>query len=167
MSISQTTNEERMRREQLQRTDRGDDALEGDVSGAGGKSVEGTPLITPAEETRVEPSSAAASSGSVPSAGFGLSDSSGHDSAQTHERWQQIQAQFVDDPRKAVGEAHALVGDLVQRIVDTFTKERNELEGQWSKGGDVSTEELRVCLQHYREFFARLLPSANGMPSRT
>ena len=79
---------------------------------------------------------------------------------QEHERWQQIQAEFVDDPRKAVGDAHKLVGVLVQRIVDEFTRERNELESQWSKGGDVSTEDLRVCLQHYREFFARLLPTA-------
>jgi hypothetical protein len=163
MSISQTTSEERMRREQLQMADEGDDALEGDVIDAGGKTLETKPLITPAEETRVEQSSAPAAGAPVPNAGFGMADSS----AQTHDRWQQIQAQFVDDPRKAVGDAHALVGDLVQRIVDTFTKERNELESQWSKGSDVSTEDLRVCLQHYREFFARLLPSANGMPSHT
>jgi len=52
----------------------------------------------------------------------------------------------------------------VQRIVDGFTKERSELEAQWSKGDSVSTEDLRVCLQHYREFFSRLLPSVNGMP---
>ncbi len=165
MSTPQTTSEERMRREQLQMADEGDDALEGDVIDAGGKTLDTKPLITPAQETRVEQTSAPASGASVPSAGIGMADWG--DSAQTHDRWQQIQAQFVDDPRKAVGDAHALVGDLVQRIVDTFTNERNELEGQWSKGSDVSTEDLRVCLQHYREFFARLLPSANGMPSHT
>lgn len=79
-------------------------------------------------------------------------------SAQAGDRWQRIQAEFVDDPRKSVGEAHELVGELVQRIVDAFTNERRELERQWSKGDDVSTEDLRVCLQRYRAFFSRLLP---------
>lgn len=84
-------------------------------------------------------------------------------SAQADERWQQIQAQFVDDPRKSVGEAHALVGDLMQRIADAFARERNDLESQWSKGDDVSTEDLRVCLQRYRGFFSKLLPSVNEL----
>lgn len=73
-------------------------------------------------------------------------------------RWQEVQTEFVDDPRKSVAHAHQLVSDAVQRIVDTFTEERNQLERQWSEGEDVSTEDLRVCLQRYREFFTRLLP---------
>ena len=84
-------------------------------------------------------------------------------SSQMNDSWQRIQAQFVDDPRKSVGEAHELVGELVQRIVDGFAKERNGLEKQWSEGDNVSTEDLRVCLQNYRQFFSRLLPSASGM----
>jgi D-alanyl-D-alanine carboxypeptidase len=74
------------------------------------------------------------------------------------QRWQQVQSEFVDDPRKSVAHAHQLVSDAVQRIVDTFTQERNELERQWSDGNDVSTEDLRVSLHRYREFFTRLLP---------
>lgn len=84
------------------------------------------------------------------------------DSAQANERWQRIQTDFVDDPRKSVAEAHELVGELTQRIVDAFAKERSDLERQWSEGDSVSTEDLRVCLQRYRTFFSRLLPSANG-----
>jgi hypothetical protein len=79
-------------------------------------------------------------------------------SAQAGERWQRIQSEFVDDPRKAVTAAHELVGDLMQRVVDTFAKERNDLEHQWTDGTDVSTENLRVCMQRYRAFFSRLLP---------
>lgn len=75
------------------------------------------------------------------------------------ERWTRIQGKFVDDPRNAVGEAHQLVGELVQRITDGFSEERSRLEAQWSKGDSVSTEDLRVCLQRYREFFSRLLPA--------
>jgi len=82
-------------------------------------------------------------------------------SSQAGERWQEIQAGFVDDPRKAVGDAHQLVGELVQRIVDGFAQERENLERQWSKGEDVSTEDLRICLKNYRAFFGRLLPTAH------
>ena len=78
--------------------------------------------------------------------------------SQASERWQRIQTEFVDDPRKSVSEAHELVSELMQRIVDTFTHEKDELEQQWSKGGSVSTEDMRVCLQRYRSFFTRLLP---------
>lgn len=86
-------------------------------------------------------------------------------SSQAGERWQRILAEFVDDPRQAVGDAHQLVSELVQRIVDGFTQERDQLERKWSSGKDVSTEDLRQCLQSYRAFFARLLPSAEP-PSR-
>jgi len=78
--------------------------------------------------------------------------------AEMNSRWQEVQTEFVDDPRKSVAHAHQLVSDAVQRIVDTFTEERNQLERQWSEGEDVSTEDLRVCLQRYRAFFTRLLP---------
>jgi hypothetical protein len=84
------------------------------------------------------------------------------DSQQVSERWQSVQATFVDDPRKSVSEAHKLVSDLMERIVQTFSDERGDLEKQWSKGGDVSTEDLRVCLQRYRTFFSRLLPLEHG-----
>jgi hypothetical protein len=83
-------------------------------------------------------------------------------STKANERWKRVQAEFVDDPRKSVSEAHELVGELMQRIVESFSAERDQLEHQWSKGGDVSTEDLRVCLQRYRAFFSRLLPSVNG-----
>ncbi len=31
------------------------------------------------------------------------------------------------------------------------------LEQQWSRGDDVSTEDLRIALKRYRSFFDRLL----------
>lgn len=85
------------------------------------------------------------------------------DAGPANERWGHIQAKFVDDPRKAVSEAHELVGELTQRIVDAFARERSELERQWSEGENVSTEDLRVSLQRYRAFFSRLLPSVNKL----
>jgi hypothetical protein len=73
------------------------------------------------------------------------------------ERWQSIQAGFVDEPRQAVEQADALVADLLQRLAAGFSDERKRLEGQWDRGSDVSTEDLRVALTRYRSFFDRLL----------
>jgi hypothetical protein len=72
-------------------------------------------------------------------------------------RWQTVQAGFVDDPRSAVQEADALVAEVIQRIAESFARERDQLEQQWSGGQDVGTEDLRVQLQRYRSFFTRLL----------
>jgi hypothetical protein len=72
-------------------------------------------------------------------------------------RWESIQTGFVDSPRQAVEEADGLVAELMQRLAQTFTEERESLEAQWSRGDDVSTEDLRVGLQRYRSFFERLL----------
>jgi hypothetical protein len=72
-------------------------------------------------------------------------------------QWKDIQAEFVDEPRKAVQDADALVADLMQRLARMFASERDQLESRWSGGGDVSTEELRDGLRRYRSFFERLL----------
>ena len=50
-----------------------------------------------------------------------------------------------------------LVADLLQRLAAGFSDERKRLDGQWDRGGDVSTEDLRVALTRYRSFFDRLL----------
>jgi hypothetical protein len=73
------------------------------------------------------------------------------------ERWQEIQSSFVDEPRDAVAQADALVADLMQRLAASFNDERGRLEGQWDRGDEVSTEDLRVALTRYRSFFDRLL----------
>ena len=72
-------------------------------------------------------------------------------------RWEAIQTGFVDQPRAAVEQADALVSQVVTRLTEVFTRERSTLEGQWTKGDDVSTEDLRIALTRYRSFFHRLL----------
>ena len=72
-------------------------------------------------------------------------------------QWEAIQTGFVDEPRAAVTQADALVSQLVTRLTDVFTRERATLEEQWTKGDNVSTEDLRVALTRYRSFFNRLL----------
>jgi len=76
---------------------------------------------------------------------------------QFKERWSEVQIGFVDEPRRAVQQADALVSDVIKRIADSFGSERSELERQWDRGDNVSTEDLRVALQRYRAFFSRLL----------
>ena len=72
-------------------------------------------------------------------------------------RWDKAQGMFVDEPRKAVEEADALVAATVKRIAELFADERAKLEKQWDRGSEVSTEDLRQGLRRYRGFFDRLL----------
>ncbi|MGW2788481.1 hypothetical protein ACWC9H_01000 [Streptomyces sp. NPDC001251] len=72
-------------------------------------------------------------------------------------RWQRIQSQFVDDPRDSVNAADQLVAETMQALATTFSAHKRDLEGQWHRGEEVATEDLRVALQQYRSFFNRLL----------
>jgi len=72
-------------------------------------------------------------------------------------RWDTIQTGFVDEPRNAVQQADELVALAIKHLAESFTDQRNQLERQWDRGGDVSTEDLRIGLQRYRAFFHRLL----------
>jgi len=79
------------------------------------------------------------------------------DSEQFRTRWNEVQGQFVDEPRSAVQQADALVSEVIEKITRMFASEHSLLEGQWKQGNEVSTEELRKALQHYRSFFNRLV----------
>ena len=80
-----------------------------------------------------------------------------NEAGQLQEQWQEVQAGFVDEPRRAVQQADELVAGAIKRLAQTFADERSQLEGQWDRGDEVSTEDLRVALQKYRTFFGRLL----------
>jgi hypothetical protein len=73
------------------------------------------------------------------------------------ERWSEIQAGFVDDPRSSVERAQQLVANIVDELTTTFERERRNLESQWARGDTADTEALRVALQRYRAFFNLLL----------
>ncbi len=72
-------------------------------------------------------------------------------------RWDAIQTGFVDEPRRAVEEADALVTQVVTRLVEVFKEEKSTLDHQWDRGDRSSTEDLRMALRRYRSFFDRLL----------
>lgn len=53
--------------------------------------------------------------------------------------------------------ADNLVSDVVDRLTAGFARARSGLEEQWSRGEQVSTEDLRIALQRHRDFFERFL----------
>jgi hypothetical protein len=72
-------------------------------------------------------------------------------------RWDDVQAAFVDNPKECVQKADTLVAEVVEQLTTGFSDARSRLEAQWARGEQVSTEDLRVALKRYRDFFQRLL----------
>lgn len=79
------------------------------------------------------------------------------DLAELRARWAGVQTAFVDDPKDCVHQADLLVTDLFEQLATGFAEVRSRLEEQWSRGEEASTEDLRLVLMRYREFFDRLL----------
>jgi hypothetical protein len=79
------------------------------------------------------------------------------DLSELRTRWIDVQATFVDDPRDCVQRADGLVSSAVEQLTASFASTRSRLEEQWSRGEEASTEDLRLALKQYRDFFDRLL----------
>ena len=90
--------------------------------------------------------------------------------------WRNAQEHFVDDPRKAVSDANALVnqalsargypmGDFEQRAADISVEHPQVVENYRvahdiavrDKSSQATTEELRRAMQHYRSLFEHVL----------
>jgi hypothetical protein len=71
------------------------------------------------------------------------------------ERWDEIQAGFVDDPAAAARLADALVGEVLGRLGERHRALREELGRRPDGGGD--TEAMRLVLRRYRVFLMRLV----------
>jgi hypothetical protein len=71
-------------------------------------------------------------------------------------RWNEVKGMFVDEPRAAVQQADALVGELLDDLERSFREQRQDIE-QGLDNDDTSTEDLRMALRRYRSFFDRLL----------
>jgi hypothetical protein len=91
--------------------------------------------------------------------------------------WEQLQARFVDDPAGVVGQADGLIiavmgergypmDDFDQRSDDISVdhpdvvehyREAHAISGRVTRDQDVSTEDLRQGLVHYRYLFQELL----------
>jgi len=92
------------------------------------------------------------------------------------EHWRSVQAQFVDDPKGATGEADRLVGEVMQargypvgdfeqRAADVSVNHPQVVEhyrsahtiAQRADRGEAETEDLRQAMVHYRALFEDLL----------
>lgn len=115
--------------------------------------------------TAAEPTTAQDESTPMPANGAGETSATSTDQdlfandelAGLRARWDNVQAGFVDDPKECVQKADGLVSDLVEQLTAGFSHARSRLEEQWARGEEASTEDLRIALKRYREFFERLL----------
>ena len=93
------------------------------------------------------------------------------------ESWKTVQAQFVDDPRGAVGQADSLLQSVMrergypvdadpdQRAADVSVDHPDVVQhyrdghrlAQTSDDDDAATENLREAMQHYRALFEQLV----------
>jgi hypothetical protein len=71
-------------------------------------------------------------------------------------RWEALKGGFVDEPRQAVARADQLVGELLDELQEQFRRHRHSFE-QSLTADQASTEDLRLALRRYRNFFDRLL----------
>jgi hypothetical protein len=132
----------------------------GDDSRAVGDALDGTPIgAGVGADTSARPSSPA-TSGEASPAGPSLDAATpgsllgSLDVGDIRNRFLDIQAGFVDEPRQAVESAGRFVDDLVQQVIDALQGQRGQLTGATAEG---STEELRLALRAYRQFVDRLL----------
>jgi len=79
------------------------------------------------------------------------------DAARFRGRWREVQAGFVDDPKRAVQDADVLVAELMQSLASAFSERKHLLENQWREGSSAETEDLRLALRGYRSFLDQLL----------
>lgn len=100
---------------------------------------------TPAAETPVAETPVAASADAL----LGSLDA-----GDIRNRFLDIQAGFIDEPRQAVEAAGRFVDDLLRQVADALQQQRGQLAGATD---EASTEDLRLALRAYRQFVDRLL----------
>lgn len=104
---------------------------------------EPTPQSAPPEEFRGQSGDQLTADGGAARAGLL------NDVATLRDEWQRVQGTFVDDPQRAVHEASMLIDRTLDEIRANVGSEH--------PSETMSTEDLRVSFQRYREFFQRLL----------
>src|SRR5947209_19082553 len=75
-------------------------------------------------------------------------------------RWHMVQADFVDDPRRAVGEAGKLMAELMDHIAKNLRQHGSDLGKKRDGGSD--TEAMRLEMRRYKDLMNRLLHGATA-----
>ncbi|HEX9622884.1 MAG TPA: hypothetical protein VF979_00790, partial [Streptosporangiaceae bacterium] len=83
------------------------------------------------------------------------------------ERWHDIVAGFIDDPRGSVAEAAELVESDVTALIALLSRRRDTMGEGWqaerSADAGGATEELRLALRDYRDFARQLTASRKAL----
>jgi hypothetical protein len=72
------------------------------------------------------------------------------------DRWDAIQAGFIDDPRRTVESTSALVAEIWDETVRAITDEREGVDRRW-QSTESSTDDLRAAMQDYRDLYGRFM----------
>ena len=108
---------------------------------------------------------------------FPIHELSPEESSRFAEKWRAEQARFVDNPRQAVNQAHGLVNEVMKArgypVSAEFERNAEDLSADHpvvvqhyrnacdivarQERGDVTTEDLRKAMMHYRALFEELL----------
>ena len=72
------------------------------------------------------------------------------DMSDFHRRFDQLQSDFIEEPREAVKKAERLIEEMLDHVVKS-TRERMQSMRR-DTGDTADTEQLRLTMQRYREF---------------
>lgn len=81
----------------------------------------------------------------------------GADPSELQERWRDLQATFVDEPREAVQQAGSLLDEVMASMRSALDEHTHELQDRWKNTGQGDTEQLRMILRSYRDVLQKLL----------
>jgi hypothetical protein len=85
----------------------------------------------------------------------------GTDPADVQDRWHDLQASFVDDPRDAVLRADSLLDEVMASVRQALESHIRQLQDLWKNTDHNDTEQLRLALRSYRDALHKLLPLAD------
>lgn len=66
-------------------------------------------------------------------------------------RFDAVQAEFIDEPRRAVEKAESLVSEAIDRMMDSLKEELHRSRTQSDGNGADETEQLRIAMKRYRD----------------
>ncbi len=78
------------------------------------------------------------------------------DDAGLHDRWQQAQLGFIDDPYAAAAEARSIAESAIEAHVEALRARQSQLDA-WQSDAQPDTEVLRAAMQGYRDLVTSLV----------
>jgi hypothetical protein len=73
------------------------------------------------------------------------------DAASYMQRFEAVQAEFIDEPRRAVEKAESLVSEAIDRMMDSLKQELHRSRAHTDGDGGDETEQLRIAMKRYRD----------------